>query len=99
MDNTYTLRIDTPSVGVLTLRLVDGHGTLIDEVECAYSGHVDNLLLTAVDNLITRSSIDRFALRAVELGTGIDKNSSLYRIVQSFAAAIRACLPAGRAAR
>ena len=90
MDNTFTLRIDTPSAGVLTLGLVDGHGATIDEVECAYSGHVDNILLTAVDNLLKRSNVDRFALRACELGTGIDKNSSLYRIIQSFAAAIAA---------
>lgn len=88
MDKTYTLRINTPTPELLTFELIDGDGTLVDSVECAYSRPVDNLLLTTVDNLLKGSSIDRFALIAVELGTGIDKSSSLYRIVQSFAAAI-----------
>ena len=90
MDKTYTLRINTPKSELLTFELIDGKGTALDSVECAYSRPVDNLLLTTVDNLLNRSSIDKFALRAVELGTGIDKSSSLYRIVQSFAAAILA---------
>ena len=88
MDKTYTLTIDTPSPELLTFTLQYGDGTQIDQVECAFVRPVDNILLTTVDNLIKRSRLDRFALQAVKLGSGIDKSSSLYRIVQSFAAAI-----------
>ena len=90
MDDTVTLTIDTPEAGMLRFVLRGSGGDEIDRVECAYSGPVDNLLLTTVDNLLKRSNVDRFALKAVELGSGIDKSSSLYRIVQSFAAAVAA---------
>ena len=88
MDKTYIISIDMPAPELLTFELRSSDGEVIDTVECAYTRPVDNLLLTTVDNLLNRSSIDRFALIAVELGMGIDKSSSLYRIVQSFAAAI-----------
>jgi len=90
MDKRYTLSIDTPQPGLLVFELFEANGPLIDRVECAFSGPVDNLVLTTVDNLLKRSNVDRFALIAVALGTGIDKSSSLYRIVQSFVAAIAA---------
>jgi hypothetical protein len=88
MDKTYTITINTPAPEILTFELRSSDGVVKDTVECAYTRPVDNLLLTTVDNLLNRSRLDRFALIAVELGTGIDKSSSLYRIVQSFAAAI-----------
>jgi len=90
MDKRYELSIDVPSAELLVLELRELGGTPIERVEYRFSGHVDNLLLTSVDNLLKRSNVDRFALIAVVLGTGIDKSSSLYRIVQSFAAAIAA---------
>lgn len=90
MDNHYNLSIDTPSQGLLTIVLSEREGRVIERVECTFSGPVDNLLLTTVDNLLKRSNVDRFALDAVQLGSGIDRSSSLYRIVQSFAAAIAA---------
>jgi|GEM_PF-5698948 len=88
MDKTYTLFIDMPAQELLTFTIQYGDGMVIDQVECAFQRPVDNILLTTVDNLIKRSRLDKFALQAVELGAGIDKSSSLYRIVQSFAAAI-----------
>jgi len=90
MDKQYTLSIDTPAPGLLLFVLSEVGGPEINRIECAFSGPVDNLVLTTVDNLLKRSNVDRFALIAVELGTGIDKSSSLYRIVQSFVAAIAA---------
>lgn len=90
MGNTYVLTIDSPIAGTLALELRDSTGALIRRTERAFSGHVDNLLLTAVDNLLEESRVDRFALKAVELGSGIDKTSSFYRIVQSFASAVAA---------
>lgn len=91
MDNpAVTLTIDQPQPGVLSLTLRGEGGQVIDNQEMAYQGHVDNLLLTTVDNLLGRNTIHRSALKAVEVGQGIDKNSSLYRIVISLAAAVMA---------
>ncbi len=90
MDKKLTVRIDMPAPDLLTFELVDGSGSVIASQTCAYERPVDNLLLTTVDNLLNRSRLDRLALNDVVLGEGIDKNSSLYRIVQSFAAAIAA---------
>lgn len=83
----YTLTIDLLVAGTLRFLLADEMGQ-IDVVDVPYEGHVDNLLLTTVDNLIKKNSIDRSVLVTVHAGEGIDKNSSLYRIVLSFAAAL-----------
>jgi hypothetical protein len=87
---SYILIVDIPQQGVLRLELQDSQGTPIDTLETSYEGHVDNVLLTSVDNLIQRNTIAKSALRAVHVGAGIDKNSSLYRIVIAFASAISA---------
>jgi hypothetical protein len=93
MDNTpdILLTVDTPEPGVLRLVLSDpaGEGELASQ-DIAYSGHVDNILLTGVDNLLKRSKLHKSSLKSVALGQGIDKNSSLYRIIQSLSAAITA---------
>lgn len=86
-NDEVTLYIDLPEPGVLRIELHRG-GSVVAQEDIAYQGPVDNLLLTAVDNLVRRHRVDRFALKSVELGQGIDKNSSLYRIVTSFAAAV-----------
>lgn len=86
MADTYELLIDQPAPDTLVLTLTGPAGPLSDTIP--YHGHVDNILLTAVDNLLKRHSIDRFALKAVTAGPGIDKNSSLYRIVTSFGSAV-----------
>ena len=90
MADTFSLLIDTPEPGILLLELRSPAGTVRNARKMAYSGPVDNLLLTSVDNLLKESNVDRFALIAVDLGQGIDKGSSLYRIAQSVAAAIAA---------
>lgn len=84
------LTIDVPKEGVLRLVLVDGQGSELAREDVAYQGHVDNLLLTAVDNLLRRSNLHKSALSNVVAGQGIDKNSSLYRIVISFSSAVSA---------
>jgi len=90
MDDAVILTIDTPEPGILVFTLTDPAGAVRDREECRYEGPVDNLVLTIVDKLLKRSNLDRFALKAVETGQRIDKSSSLYRIVQSVAAAVAA---------
>jgi hypothetical protein len=86
MDNTqnHVLIVDLPEPGVLELHLGE------HSLRMPYTGHVDNLLLTAVDKLLQEHTIDKSAITAVQAGPGVDKNSSLYRIVTSFASAIAA---------
>lgn len=83
------LTVDQPEAGMLRLTL-EGGGKTLDRLEIAYLHPVDNLLLTAIDNLLNKNRVHKFALKAVQLGQGVDKNSSLYRMVQSFASAIAA---------
>lgn len=92
----YSLVIDCPRPGVLTLTLTGPGGVPAGSTEVAHDGPVDNILLTAVDNLLKRHTIDRSALVSVAAGSGIDKNSSLYRIVTSFASAVAAAHTVGR---
>jgi hypothetical protein len=83
-DTTDTLMIDMPEPDVLELTCCGRRARI------PIHGHVDNLLLTAIDKLLQENSIDKSVLKAVQLGQGIDKNSSFGRIVLSLAAAIRA---------
>lgn len=90
MDNVaLTLDIDLID-GTILLTLRDAGGAVRASRNVPATGHVDNLLLTSVDKLLTSATLDRSALAAVQIGQGIDKNSSSYRIVQSFATAITA---------
>ena len=86
MADTHELIIDLAGPDTLLLTL-DG-----DRTSVALSDHVDNLLLTAVDKLLREHRINKSALISVHAGAGVDKNSSLYRMVNTFAAAIRAAL-------
>lgn len=90
MDKNVVITVDTPAPGLLEFTLTAIDGGQLDALTEHYHGPVDNLLLTSIDKLLKRNSIDKFALKAVQLGQGIDKNSSLYRMVQSFATAIMA---------
>jgi len=96
MADSYILTIDTPRQGVISLLLTGSDGSPAASQELAYDGPVDNILLTAVDNLLKRHTIDRSTLVSVAAGSGIDKNSSLYRIVTSFASAVAAARGTGR---
>src|SRR5688572_1653833 len=87
-DITYHLTVDVPQQGTLRLEITDSAGAVIGASDLPYQGHVDNLLLTGVDNLLKTLTIEQSALRTVSAGSGIDKNSSLYRIVQSFGSAV-----------
>ena len=84
-----TLVIDQPEAGTLRLAL-ERDGQVLAVRDLPLVGHVDNLLLTGVDKLLQENTIDKSALSMVLAGQGIDKNSSSYRMVTSFAAAIMA---------
>lgn len=88
---SYTLTIDLPEADILRLTLQDNDsGARVATQEVIFRGHVDNVLLTTVDELLKRHTIDKSVLTHVRCGQGIDKNSTLSRIVQSFASAVSA---------
>jgi len=84
----YTLTVDLDGPGALRLTLEGPGGPFTLSVP--FGGHVDNVLLTSVDKLVREHRIHKSALASVRAGAGVDKNSSLYRMVKSFAAAIAA---------
>lgn len=86
MADTHELIIDQVGPGTLRLAL-DGEPS-----DTPMEGHVDNLLLTAVDKLLREHRIHKSAHVSAHAGVGVDKNSSLYRMVNTFAAALRAAL-------
>lgn len=81
--------------GNIVLTLHDEQGVVVDKQSVMPQRHspagqagVDNLLLTAIDNLIERNTMDKRVFRSVRVGQGIDKDSVLYRIVSAVALAI-----------
>lgn len=84
----YRLVIDLPQPGLLRLTLSDSGGVVIAVADQPLEGYVDNVLLTSVDNLFKAHTIDRSAPIDAVAGPGIDKSSSLFRIVTSFASAL-----------
>lgn len=74
-----------------TLRLTLARDAMvIDTLDQTIDRNADLILLTGVDKLLQGHKIDKSALRTVQAGQGIDKNSSLYRMVTSFASAVEA---------
>ncbi len=88
MADSYALTVDMAGPDALRLTL-DGPGGPY-AVSVPFRGHVDNVLLTAVDKLLEEHRIHKSALASVRAGAGVDKNSSLCRLVKSCAAAVAA---------
>ncbi len=88
MPDSYTLTIDQPAPDLLRLTLRGPGAPVVADVP--FRGPVDNALLTAVDKLLREHRIHKSALAKVRMGEGIDKNSSLCRMVKSLAAAVAA---------
>ena len=87
----YHLIIEHPVPSMFRLVLAPDGNSVAPKVpfrEFAFSLHVDNTLLTAIDNFLQENTIHKSAISKVVCGDGIDKDSSFGRIVQSLAAAI-----------
>ena len=69
------------------------HGkTVVDSQLIPTGAYPDLALIEALDILIRRSNVDRFTLKGALALRGVDKNSSLYKIIR----ALNAALAAGR---
>jgi hypothetical protein len=83
----YELVISMPDSGTVRAELFCG-GVSVARQEVPNRGHVDNMLLTAVDNMYIEHILDRFAEIRVTAGPGIDNYSLLDKIVLSLDAAL-----------
>ena len=94
MANTDTISLLVDLVPPHTLHLALRRGdAVLETLDQPIIHNADEILLTGVDKLLQRNTIDKSALTSIELGQGIDKNSSLCRIVTSFGSALAAASP------
>ena len=77
-----------------SLELVLKHGKRpIDAVDFSFDKNLDTLLIDSIDKFLKRNKIDILSLKTVQIkgfgGQGIDKNSSLYKMVRTWLSAVR----------
>jgi hypothetical protein len=61
---------------------------VLDTVNFEFDKNLDTLLIESVDKVLKRNKIDITSLKNIGLVGDIDKNSSLYKIVESFKSAV-----------
>lgn len=89
MPNTaYTITVHHPEQDLLTLELTDATGVTLETCDVPIRGHVDNTLLTGVDDLLKRHTIDRSVRITLRAGRGIDENSTLCRMISALNSAV-----------
>lgn len=75
--------------GAISVSLVLG-GTPVETFEIPPKGHLDEVLIPTLDDLLKRHRIDPLVLgKATIIAEAIDRNSSAYRIVHTWAAALK----------
>lgn len=72
----------------LRLKLKEGKQVL-DTVDFAFDKNVDTLLIGSIDKFLKRNKIDILSLKTVNVSGDIDKNSSLYKVIQTWIAAVK----------
>jgi hypothetical protein len=81
------LLISQKAPNTLRLRLLRGK-KILDTVDFGFDKNLDTVLLVSIDNLLKRNKIDIPSLKTIEVASDIDKNSSLYKIVKTWIAAV-----------
>ena len=76
-------------IGEIEIRLTKA-GKLIDALDFSFHGNLDDLLISSVDKVFKRNRIETSSLKTVRIGGDVDKNSSAYKIAQTFIEAIKA---------
>lgn len=83
------LRITMKDRLFLTVDLII-KGKAAKSAEISISGHLDEVLIPALDTFLRNNRIDPLALGGVTIQAGrVIRNSSAYRIVHTWAAALR----------
>ncbi len=75
--------------GEVELKLQDG-GRLIDTLTFDFEANLDSVLIVAVDKILKRNRIDTSSLKTVKVAGNVNKDSSAYKIAQTFIEAIKA---------
>ena len=64
-------------------------GKLIDTLDFSFQGNLDDLLIAAVDKIMKRNKIETLSLKTVKVSGKVNKESSAYKIAQTFIEAIK----------
>ena len=75
--------------GGVVLKLQDGR-RLIDTLTFEFESNLDSVLIAAVDKILKRNRIDTSSLKTVKATGEVSKDSSAYKIAQTFIEAIKA---------
>ena len=62
----------------------------IDALDFSFHANLDDLLITSVDKIFKRNRIETLSLKTIKVAGNVDKNSSAYKIAQTFIEAVKA---------
>jgi len=79
----------TEKRGEVELELQEGK-ELIDALDFSFHANLDDLLITSVDKIFKRNRIETLSLKTIKVAGNVDKNSSAYKIAQTFIEAVKA---------
>ena len=78
----------TEKRGEVVLELRDGK-KLIDSLTFEFEANLDSVLIAGVDKICKRNRIDTSSLKTVKATGNVNKDSSAYKIAQTFVEAIK----------
>lgn len=83
MAKTIELRITIKAERILEMSLRRGKA-VIAAVDFSFDKYVDTLLIESIDKFLKENRIEPMRIDTVRVVGAIDKNSSLYKILQAF---------------
>lgn len=81
--NDMDLIINFVETGKITLKLKRGQ-LVVDALDFSFHGNLDDLLIASVDKIFKRNRIEASSLKTIKVEGEVDKNSSAYKIAQTF---------------
>ena len=79
----------TENRGEVELKLLKGK-KLIDALDFSFKGNLDDMLISSVDKILKKNRIETLSLKTIKIEGDVDKNSSAYKIAQTFIEAVKA---------
>ena len=81
------LLISSKKLNTITLNLKLGH-TTVDTVDFGFDKNLDTEVIKSIDKFLKRNRIDIHSLSRVRVVENMDKNSSAYKVLQTFIQAV-----------
>ncbi|MEK7121742.1 MAG: hypothetical protein AAB857_03475 [Patescibacteria group bacterium] len=75
-------------IGEIELQLKHD-GVLTDTLAFEFEANLDSVLIAAVDKIMKRNKIETLSLKTVKVSGKVNKESSAYKIAQTFIEAIK----------